>query len=107
MAKSKPKTIRFSIEAENFIEQFEGKNFSDKIHNLIKFYTKHEQIQKEKIKRLDIEISDKHQRLDNLNNYLFKIDHIEREFRILDKAIKGCQRYLEHFLVKDLEKKFM
>lgn len=98
MAKSLPKTMRFDSDVENYINQFQGDNFSDKFHNLVKFFVSEEVNKKSIINVLDKEICLKQERLKNLNDMIFNVRHLEKNFRDLKQAIECAQGYLTHFL---------
>lgn len=104
MAKSDPKTMRFQEDVESYINAQKGENFSEKFHNLVRKFKDLEPEKEKRIVYLDKEIKTREKRLQDLNDMLFKTGHIERNFKDLQRAVDGCKGYLEHFLLKDLQK---
>ena len=104
MAKSEPKTMRFELDVEAYINTQKGENFSDKFHNLVRRFKNEEVEKQKKIALLDKDIAEKEKRIRDLNDFLFDTRHLERQFKDLQSNLDGCKGYLEHFLKKDIEK---
>lgn len=100
MAKSEPRTMRFTSEAEAYINKFEGANFTEKFHNAVKFFDKAEKEKNDRIKYLDKEISNREKRLKELSDMLAKNDWLERHFQNLKRSIEQCQGYLDSYVIR-------
>lgn len=105
MAKSDPKAMRFEEDVEKYINDFNGKNFSDKFHNLVRFFKDTESEKKDKIKALDITIKDREKRLQDLNTKLSSVSWLETSFKQLSddieklkKGISGCDKAIKNVI---------
>lgn len=96
MAKSEPRTMRFEEDVEGYINKYEGKSFTEKFHNLVRFFKDTEKEKTEKIKELDKEIKNREERLQKLNLKLNNVSWLEQTFNQLgediEKLKKGIQR---------------
>lgn len=104
MAKSAPKTMRFEDWAEDYINKFDGDNFSERFHAMVHFFIRKEDEIRIKINHLNDSVAEKEKRFRILNDYLFKTMHLENQFRSLDRELQGVRSYLEHFAIADLER---
>ena len=105
MAKSDPKTMRFEKDVEDYINSFDGDNFSDKFHKLVRFFLNTEKEKQEKIKALDKAIKDREKRLEELNLKLSSVSWLETSFRQLSndieqlkKGIGNCDRAIKNVI---------
>lgn len=104
MAKSEPKTMRFELDVEAYINAQKGDNFSDKFHNLVRRFKDEETVKMKKIAQLDKDIAECEKRIRDLNDFLFDIHNLENQFKDLQRAINGCRGYMENFLKKDMDR---
>ncbi|HRC81153.1 MAG TPA: hypothetical protein PLF27_07190 [Sedimentibacter sp.] len=88
MAKGVPKTMRFEKDVEDYINSFDGGNFSEKFHNLVRYFQNTEKEMKEKIKALDNAIKEREKRLQDLNSKLSNVSWLESSFRKLNDDIE-------------------
>lgn len=102
MAKSDPKTMRFEKDVEDYINSFEGDNFSDKFHKLVRYFKDTEKEKEDKIKALDNAIIDREKRLQNLNTKLSSVSWLESSFKQLSddierlkRGINGCDKAIK------------
>jgi len=98
MPKSEPKTMRFESDVEAYINQFDGDNFSQKFHIMVRWFINSEDEKKKKLAVLDRDIEIKEKRIKELNDFLYDVGWIEREFQSLDRSIKNTKRYFDNFL---------
>lgn len=92
MAKSVPKTMRFEKDVEDYINIFDGDNFSDKFHKLVRYFKDTEKEKKEKIKALDNAIKEREKRLQDLNTKLSSVSWLESSFKQLSDDIEKLKR---------------
>lgn len=92
MAKSVPKTMRFEKDVEDYINSFEGDNFSDKFHKLVRYFKDTEKEKKEEIKALDKAIKEREKRLQELNKKLSSVSWLENSFRQLSDDVERLKR---------------
>lgn len=109
MAKSAPKAMRFDGDVENYINDFEGDNFSDKFHKLVRFFKDTEKEKQEKIKSLDATIKEREKRLQELSLKLSSVAWLEKSFdqlkngiEQLKRGISGCDMALKDVIQKDI-----
>lgn len=96
--KGDPKTMRFEQDVKEYIESFEGKDFTDKFHNLVRWFIKTEESKKTKIKELDKLIRDKEKRLNELSDMLYKVCWLEDKFKSLDRSIEDARDSLKRII---------
>jgi type I site-specific restriction endonuclease len=99
-----PKTMRFAEDVERYINAQKGENFSEKFHNLVRKFKDEETEKERRIGALIRQIEDKEARLKALDEVLFNVGHLERQFKGLQQSIDGCRGYLENFMKRDVEK---
>lgn len=70
------KTMRISKKLVQFIEDFPGDSFNDKVNNLLEFYSSQDAEYREEIRRLDSEIKNRQQLLEDFGKELQKYKNL-------------------------------
>ncbi len=100
--KSEPKTMRFDYDVEEYINAFGGLNFSERFHNMVRWFISLEDEKKKRIELLDKQIEEKEKRLSELFDFLNDSKWIENHFRDLKRSIDSCKGYLDNFVIQDI-----
>lgn len=96
--KGQPQTMRFADDVREYIEKFKGKDFTEKFHNLVRWFMNTEGEKKAKIKDLDKQIADREKRLQDLSDMLYKVRWLEDKFKSLDKSIGEAKDSLQQII---------
>lgn len=99
--KSNPKTMRFDSKVEEYINKFDGDNFSDKFHNLAYHFMNDERKLKERLKFIEKDIEKKEKRLQELNKMISDVSWLENNFVSLRDSIKRCQGTLNKIVIHE------
>ncbi|MDJ0304559.1 MULTISPECIES: hypothetical protein [Dehalobacter] len=99
MAKGQPKTMRFDEEVELYIEAYHGENFSDKFHNLCRYFMKKEEELDKQINLLEWQIASKQMYLEELKQAVINLSGIKNSIddfqHSFNSVVKSVDTYLE------------
>jgi flagellar capping protein FliD len=70
------KSIRISSNLYNFVEEFEGTTWNDKINNLLEFYMYQDKKYRDKLQDLEHQIEDKQKLLSDFQNKISKFQDL-------------------------------
>lgn len=93
--KSQQRSIRMTPTVESYVLGFEGNGFNQKFENLVIHVMNDERNRKERIKKLDKEIKEKIELLDDLRDKIQKFNNICLAFESIDDRLKSIDRYLD------------
>lgn len=110
MSKNQPKTMRFSSDVEEYIENFQGNNFTEKFHNLVRFCRDEEKNKTDRLHFLDKQINEKRIIIESIDKYIYGTQKIELEIKKLTKEINNTKsqykNFRENILAKDCAKSY-
>lgn len=94
MSKDISKSIRITEKVNNYIDGFEGKNFNDRLENMVVYCMQSEKERNERLKYLDEEVFKKYKiieeydrKLKNLRNIEISVHDILSKMKVLDSVI--------------------
>ena len=83
--------VRMKPSLKRYVEQWPGKNFSDKLEAMISFYQEHEREQRQKLATLDRSIQQRRAKLEAVSKRALEMRTLETQQLA---GSRGCKRYI-------------
>ena len=92
--------IRMKPSLKRYVEQWPGKNFSDKLEAMISFYQEHEKEQRQKLTELERSIQQRQAELDAVSSRALEMYTLETQLKRISNDIEIYQKKLTAMLGK-------
>lgn len=86
--------IRMKPSLRRYVEQWPGKNFSDKLEAMISFYQEHEKEQRQKLAALDRSIRQRQAELEAVSSRALEMRTLETQLKHISSAVEAYRKNL-------------
>ena len=92
--------VRMKPSLKRYVEQWPGKNFSDKLEAIISFYQEHEKEQRQKLATLDRSIQQRRAKLEAVSRRALEMRTLETQLKHISSAVETYRKNLTAMIQK-------
>ena len=92
--------VRMKQSLKRYVEQWPGKNFSDKLEAIISFYQEHEKEQRQKLATLDRSIQQRRAELEAVSRRALEMRTLETQLKHISSAVETYRKNLTAMIQK-------